>query len=181
MKDQAGGFTLMQTLISLAVIAALLMLSLPSIKSSIASVYLSTARSDIIESLIASSRHALASQRHVVLCPSFDGASCTRDIIDWSNGWIAFMDDNRNREYDPSETLILAKPALKGKARLLSTTGRTRLTFLPRGDNSGSNVTFTLCNRRGATRAETLVLANTGRWRSTVASVEAAQACENSR
>ena len=179
MQVRTAGFTLTQTLLVAAILAVLLALALPSLKRAIASVHASTARGDMIESLMASSRHALAAQRNVILCPSQDGASCTEGSTDWSNGWIAYLDENGTRERSSTGPIILRKPSLKGSTRLLSSTGRTRLVFQPRGDNAGSNVTFTLCDRHGAIRASTLVLANTGRWRSAVPSPEAAQACEN--
>ena len=60
---------------------------------------------------------------------------------------------------------------------LRTTVGRTRLVFQPNGGNAGSNVTFTLCDGRGAAQATTLVLANDGRLRSGTPSTAAAQAC----
>jgi type IV fimbrial biogenesis protein FimT len=47
----------------------------------------------------------------------------------------------------------------------------------PNGGNAGSNVTFTLCDGRGADQATTLVLANNGRLRSGTPTADAAQAC----
>lgn len=179
MKIRIAGFTLTQTLVVAAILAVLLTIALPSLKRAIASVHAASARGEMIESLMAASRLALAVQRHVILCPSYDGAACTTDSSDWSNGWLAYLDENGNREQDSTEPIILSKPSLTGGTRLLSSTGRTRLVFQPRGDNAGSNVTFTLCNRDGAIRPTTLVLANSGRWRSATPSPEATQACES--
>ena len=67
--------------------------------------------------------------------------------------------------------MILAKPALDG-ARLLSSSGRTRIIFQGNGGNAGSNVTFTLCDGRGAGKAQTLVVSNAGNLRRGVASPE---------
>ena len=58
---------------------------------------------------------------------------------------------------------------------LRSTAGRTRLVFQPNGGNAGSNVTFTLCDGRGAATATTLVLANDGRLRAGTPTPDAAQ------
>ena len=47
----------------------------------------------------------------------------------------------------------------------------------PTGGNAGSNVTFTLCDRRGEAAAVTLVLANTGRLRAGTPKAAAARGC----
>ena len=43
-----------------------------------------------------------------------------------------------------------------------STVGRTKIVIQPSGGNAGSNVTYTLCDGRGAAMAESLVLSNRG-------------------
>ena len=75
------------------------------------------------------------------------------------------------------EGLLRHQAALDGGVHLRSTRGRTRLVFQPNGGNAGSNVTFTLCDRRGRDRAVTLVLANNGRLRDGRPSRTAAEAC----
>jgi len=49
--------------------------------------------------------------------------------------------------------------------------------FQPNGGNAGSNITFTLCDGRGAAQATTLVLANDGRMRAGTPTPAAAAAC----
>jgi type IV fimbrial biogenesis protein FimT len=78
---------------------------------------------------------------------------------------------------DPNETLLHAERALSGKVHLRTTAGRKRLVFQPNGGNAGSNVTFTLCDGRGAGKATSLVLANDGRLRAGKPTETAAQAC----
>lgn len=179
MKKWTTGFTLAQTLIVLAIVAALMALALPSLTSSSASVHAAVARGDMLGSVMASTRHALVAQRRVILCPSDDGNSCAHETTDWSKGWLAYIDQNNNRARDPGERIILSKPALQGEIRLISTKGRTQLVFQPRGDNAGSNVTFTLCHRRGSIPAKTLVLANSGRWRTSTPNPAATESCED--
>ena len=55
------------------------------------------------------------------------------------------------------------------------------LVYQPSGGNAGSNVTFTLCDGRGAVRATTLVLANDGRLRAGKPTEAAALACMQNR
>ena len=87
-------------------------------------------------------------------------------------------DIDGDRQRSANETLLQAEPALPRSVHLRSTAGRTRLVFQPNGGNAGSNVTFTLCDGRGAAQATTLVLANDGRLRTGKATASGAEACE---
>lgn len=103
-------------------------------------------------------RFAAITGKRAVLCPSSDGRECT-STPDFSRSWIAFLDEDGNREHAASEALILTKAALPADVRLRSTLGRTRVIF------PGSAVTFTLCDARGASHARSLIFAEDGRLR----------------
>jgi type IV fimbrial biogenesis protein FimT len=164
MKSQCTGLTLIELIVSLAIIAVLFGIALPSFGDYIEASRASAAKSALLASLTRAASRAAISGEHAVLCPTDDGATCT-GAPDWTGGWIAFLDTNNDRVRDAGESLILHELALAGKVRLRSTVGRTRIVFQPNGGNAGSNVTFTLCDGRGPKRAETLVLNNVGRMR----------------
>jgi type IV fimbrial biogenesis protein FimT len=174
------GFTLLEALIVMAVVTILLALAVPAFGNARAAAHAGAARAALLDSLMTASSHAAVTATHVVLCASRDGASCSGDP-DWSHGWLAFADLDGNRIPGPHETLLRRQPALDGSARLRSTVGRTRLVFQPNGGNAGSNVTFTLCDRRGPAHAVSLVLANDGRLRSGKPAPAAVKACVDTR
>jgi type IV fimbrial biogenesis protein FimT len=63
-----------------------------------------------------------------------------------------------------------------------STSGRQELSFHPDGSSPGSNVTFTLCDVRGASHARAIVVSNSGRARKGVPdAAHAAAACAQVR
>ena len=95
-------------------------------------------------------------------------AVACREHLMW---YRPFIDRNGSRERELDEAVIMVKPALDG-ARLLSTSGRSRIVFQGNGGNAGSNVTFTLCDGRGAGKAQTLVVSNTGNLRRGVPDAE---------
>ena len=51
------------------------------------------------------------------------------------------------------------------------------MVFQPNGSNAGSNITWTLCDGRGAAAAVTIVVANNGRLRTGTPTAAAAQGC----
>ena len=169
------GFTLIEALVALLVLAILLGLAVPALSNASEAVHNGSAQAALGGSILGAVTHSAAAGAEVVLCPG-DANGC-RSTIDWSRGWIAFADIDGDRRRDPADTLLKRVEALGGDVHLRSTPGRTRLVFQPNGSNAGSNVTFTLCDGRGVEKAMTLVLANNGRLRKGPPSETAARAC----
>ncbi len=160
MKTQQG-LTLIELMIVLAITALLFAVAVPAFSNGLEAARASGARGDLLASLMSASASAAITGVHGVLCPSGDGRNCL-DSPDWSLGRLVFMDSNGSRELEGGETLLRVQPALAGKVHLRSTIGRTRIVFQGNGGNAGSNVTFTLCDGRGAARARALVMSNNG-------------------
>jgi type IV fimbrial biogenesis protein FimT len=175
MSRRQSGFTLVEAMVSLVVVAILAGVAVPAWSSASEAARNASAQAALGMSILGAVSHAALTGSEVVLCPG-DDAGC-RPSIDWSGGWIAYADLDRDRIRDPNETLLKAAGPLGGRVHLRSTPGRTRLVFQPNGGNVGSNVTFTLCDGRGVAKAITLVLANNGRLRSGVPTEAAALAC----
>lgn len=175
MHHNRPGFTLIEVAICLAIAGIVLGLAVPALQDAIARSRAAAVRSALLGTWTAAVGHAATTGKEVVLCPS-TGSGC-RDSFDWSDGWIAFVDIDGNRRRSAAEALVDSREALHDSVRLRSTTGRRRLVVQPNGGNAGSNVTFTLCDRRGIDAAVTLVLANNGRLRAGDPSRKSAQGC----
>ena len=176
MPHRIRGFTLVEAVIALAVLSLLVGAAVPAWNGALESAHSTSAKAALVDTLTRSISHAAVAGSEVVLCPGTVADGC-RDTVDWSGGWIAYADIDGNRERGPYETLLQAQPPLSGKAHLRSTAGRTHVVFQPNGGNAGSNITFTLCDGRGAAQATTLVLANDGRLRAGTPTPAAAAAC----
>ena len=161
---QQHGFTLIELLIVLAVAALLASIAVPTVSGAVQAVHAADARSSLVLGIVGATNQALITNNHAVLCPSADGTNCSKGS-DWSDGWIAFTDNNEDREHAAGEFVIQRQGVLAGKVRLTSTVGRSRLVFQANGGNAGSNATFTLCDGRGPAKARTLVLSNHGHLR----------------
>lgn len=169
------GFTLIELVIALAVVGILAGIALPAIKNAGEAARSGAAKGELLASWLGGVSHAAVTGSEVVACPG-DANGC-RGGTDWSVGWIVFADIDGNGTRSANETLLKSVDPLPGKVHLRSTAGRTRVVFQPNGGNAGSNVTFTLCDGRGAGKASTIVLSNGGNLRAGIPTATAAQAC----
>lgn len=179
MRRTARGLTLLELLIALAVLAAVLAIALPGWTHASAAVHSTHAQEELSATLFDAARHSTVTGKRVVVCSTAGGEHCAGSM-DWSEGWIAFQDDNRNGVREPGERMIRRGEAVHHTVGLQSTRGRTRLSFHHFGRVAGSNVTFTLCDRRGPEHARTLVVANHGRVRVGEPTRAAAASCDAS-
>lgn len=176
MRRKSFGFTLLEAIVVLAIGSIAIGVAVPAFAKAMASTRHVLARTDLVEVLMTAGTHALATDTDVVLCPSGNGATCDRGQTQWSRGWIAFADLDGNRQRSGRETLLRTHGAVAGVG-IRSSQGRTLVVFHPRGDAAGTNLTFTLCDSRGAQAASTIVTGNSGRWRIGQAKAEAAARC----
>lgn len=168
------GFTLVELMICFTAALLLLGVAVPTFTGALEAARGLNTRAALLSSLMLAAQKATITGTHAVLCPSRDGQACRNDA-DWSDGWLVFLDTDNSREREAGEMLVSAEPAAAGKVRLHTTTGRTRIVFQGNGGNTGSNVTFTLCDGRGPAKARSLVINNQGRLRDAAATPERAK------
>jgi type IV fimbrial biogenesis protein FimT len=177
MDRKPTGFSLVEAMVALAIITIGLGIAIPACSGAVAATRSGSARVDLADALLVALNHSALTEADVVVCSSADGARCSGSV-DWSKGWIAFADIDRDRARGPNDTLLTHEGSLGGGTHLRSTAGRTRIVFQPHGGAAaGSNVTFTLCDARGPDKATTLVVANDGRLRQGIPTASAAFAC----
>lgn len=163
-RTASFGFTLIELLMTMAIVAILLSISLPSMATLFGSTQARAASQDLASALNTARATALQRGSNSVACPSVDQLACSGGTR-WDQGWIVFGDRDGNSERSADEALIAATGALNKGVAIASTSGRDRVTFRADGSSIGSNVTITLCDRRGASAAASIVINNPGRIR----------------
>lgn len=174
-RTATHGFTLLDMLIAVTILALVLGIAIPGVTHAVARVRAVSVRTALTTALFDAHRNATVLGRQVVVCAGDEGG-CSGGV-DWSDGWIVFIDDDHDRQRGPAERLVRTEPRLPRGVGLRGTLGRSRVVYLPNGSNAGSNATFTLCDRRGPQEAEHLILANGGRLRRDRAEAPPAVAC----
>lgn len=173
MRHANRGFTLMELVVGTGIALALGLVASTAIGGGLEAARAIDARTHLLGSLALAGTRAGVTGTHAVVCPTRDGSTCS-DSVDWTPGWIVFLDADEDGTADAGERRLERVPPLAGRVHLRSTSGRTQVVFQGNGGNAGSNLTFTLCDGRGPGKARALVIANTGRIRDAPASAAAA-------
>lgn len=145
------GFTLIELMVTLAVLAVVLTIAAPSFQEMIDRNRARSTADGLVTALVTARTEAVSRNEVVTLCPSANGTSCTTGAsVDWQNGWLLFEDGTTTYSGDPSvdadaRIKIFDKPH---SAMLISVTpvaaGFVR--FMPTGMKAGVNnvITFHL-------------------------------------
>ena len=169
-QDQ-GGWTLVEAMISLTIMAILSSAAIPSMTGVLDAARREAITNEALSALRFVRSEAIERADQVVLCKSRSNDSCSTSG-GWEQGWLAFHDRNGNAEMDQGEELVLRSEGLPSGWRLTGngpvtsyvayqSLGYTRL--LSGGFQAG---TLTLCRvSSGPTSAVRIVINSMGRPR----------------
>ena len=159
------GFTLVELMVTVAIMAVLLTVGLPAFADALERQRLATSLHLLMADMAMARSSAIMRREPVVVCPGRADAGCADDS-DWSHGWLVFRDPDGNRQPDAPGDLFRATDAPAGgpdRLRLGST--RPLLRYQANGMAAHSNLSVNACsggllrgkvvvNRLGRARSE---------------------------
>lgn len=160
------GYTLVETMITLAIAGVLISVSLPDLAS-----YRQSAHADAlmqrIQSLISLARTEAAMQGlNVTFCPTVAGDECGKD---WAQGLLLFTDRNKDRVINEDDTVLRVSldEAPQGSLRWRAFGNRRYIQVQATGFLRHQNGNFTYCDHSGNPKhSRQLVVNAAGRVRS---------------
>lgn len=166
-ERRGGGFSLVETLVVVVVVAILAGIAVPSFAGLMRETRLSAVSNELLSALLLARSEAVKRKRRVSLCPSVTQVECGART-GWQHGWIVFEDaDGDGRRAADEPVLMVAR----GQAGNLTVVGnaavRDYISYVPTGEtrlHSGALQmgTVTVCEDGSAKR---VVIAATGRPR----------------
>lgn len=160
--NKYSGFTIIELLITLALVSILMTFGIPYFGDIIKNDRLSTQINTLVGHLALARSEAVLRNLQVGLCASSSTTSCMG--TSWKAGWIVFVDVNNDTNLDAGEEILRVNQTLSGSNTLTSTLGN-RFFYDNRGFSASGTVSFSLCDDRGVSKMKSISISNTGRVR----------------
>ncbi len=174
-----SGLTLLELVVTLAVLAIMLTIAIPGFTAIIHASRLSTATNDMVAALHLARSEAIKRNGRAVLCKSADGLACSASG-GWDQGWMVFHDANNNAALDAGETSIRTQSALPNGLRLTGNSPVSHyISYAPTGATKQSSGalqmgTLTLCQEStSSVEGRQIIISRTGRPRTKKVSLSA--------
>ncbi len=173
---QSRGITLLELLVSIAVMGIMAATAIPSLTNFIKNSRQSSSLINLRSDLYLARSAAIKYNHYVVICPSNKGNDNCSGSADWENGWMVFVDINKDGECKSSDGKCEdGGKIIKTGEGITSTDLKIRgykhrnykIRYDPEGFSYAFNGTIVACDDRGTEKARGLVINNTGRVRST--------------
>jgi type IV fimbrial biogenesis protein FimT len=171
MKTRQTGFTLIELMTGLMLLAILTALAAPSFRQFTRESRASAAQNDLVAALALARSESLRRAVPVAVCASTNGAACSGGD-DWSDGWLVFTDSSGAAgDLDGTDVLLQVFSGYPADLALTGAAGRTSIQYLPSGMISGTPASLAV-STHGCTgeRARTVSVALAGFVSSTKAS-----------
>jgi len=169
-QNDASGFTLIELMTGLAVVAILTVLALPGYQALPGRGLREASLSALAADIRLARSTAITRNRAVVLCKRHQ-TLCTTDG-GWEQGWLIYVDQGRSGVKDDTDAVIRQQTGWGHGLTLRGNTPvRNRIRFRPDGALSGISGAIVACDTRmgnyATNRAEAriLIIATTGRLR----------------
>ncbi len=151
------GFTLIELMVTISVLAILLMIAVPSFNEATLGSKLGAHANSLVASAHLARSEAIKRNSAVALCVSTDGTSCASG--GWEQGWIVRATDG---------TVVQRQQALSAGLKVNRAGGADSLAFQPSGVSNFAEVTFTVCRSAPTAGAQERVVRITATGRPSV-------------
>lgn len=143
---RSAGFTLIEMMVTLALLAILIVLVTPSFRGLLRDNHAAAQASILVGSLMLARSEAIKRNAPAVLCRSNTGTSCAGS--EWEDGWLVWADTDGDSTLDTDEILQVQQP-LDGRFDLSATAAA--ITYRPDGSIAGAADAFELAAPGGDT------------------------------
>jgi type IV fimbrial biogenesis protein FimT len=167
------GFGLTEQLMTLAVLAVVTAIAVPSFHRLMVGHELRVAQTDYMAALYHARNLAVNEQVRVILCPSRDALTCNDDN-DWQDGWLVAFDPDGQKKPEGQPRYVGGK--YSNSIRIVGS-NKKYFWFKPDGSSAGTLQRLVFCTRERSPRVLTLRVAMQGRIRAAAPEAEDVAKC----
>jgi type IV fimbrial biogenesis protein FimT len=133
MKNSQGGFTIIELMVTVIVLAVLLGIGVPNFRDFLRNSRMTAAANDLLTDYNYTRSEAVKRRLPVTLCKSSDGAACATDASGSFSRWIVFVDRNGDGLVSagpPADTILKDRSIAEG---ITATSTGYKTVFRPSG------------------------------------------------
>ena len=168
-----AGFTLIEMLVVIALISVLAAIAVPSMRDFIANSRMQGPVQQMLRELAYARSEAVKRAKNVALCPTananaaLDAVTCSSSGTDWQSGWIVFVDENGNGDFNAGDELLKRSQQPSSSAIDIRGNGGSapEIAYDPRGSLSGTGRTVRFCVENQRVENRRIVVSGFGRAR----------------
>jgi type IV fimbrial biogenesis protein FimT len=169
--NKVVGITIVELVISLAVVAILAATGVPAFSSFIQSNRLSSSAFDLLATIQLARSESVKRRTKVVLCRSADPTSatpsCGGSANTWTSGWLVFASGDSNNTYQATTDTLLEIGLVDPRNVTIITNGTSdkNLEYKSDGttDEGGGTARFAICDSRGGAHGRQINIPAHGR------------------
>jgi len=161
---KARGFTIIELMIAIAILAVLITVVAPSFIEVIENNRIQTQTENMFRSLSLARSEAIKRNQSAVICKSSSGTSCTTSG-NWEQGWLIYADEDGDGTLDTGEDVLHTFGALPSGYTLRTNAYDNKATYRSDGTISQQG-SFFVCDPDGETdKGRKITISSTGRPR----------------
>ncbi|TAA41872.1 GspH/FimT family pseudopilin [Corallincola spongiicola] len=170
MRSKEIGFTLLELVVTMAIVAIVVAAAVPSFTTTAANSRGFAMANDYFNTLSVARGQAVTLSTTVTVCNLDASNNCSSN---WQNGVTAFIDSDNNGKFNGTDKKLREVDAIEDRDKVIANNSG-RIVFNPEGMVSGTGITITVCPNKKGDQGREVIVAISGRikiqsWRDVTA------------
>ncbi len=173
MHPKQAGFTMIELMVTLAILGIMLALTAPSFQTLVKNNLIAAETNRLVSDMQFARSEALKRGGPVILCRTGDPTAATPTCggapHTWSNGWLVYVSGDSNNTYEAATDTLLRVAQASPGGLTIKANGASNSNLEFNGDSStnqgGSTARFAICDDRGTAHGRMVEIPPVGRLR----------------